>query len=145
MPIEDDPTIPDEAIVLRVLHPNWITTKGGRTRPTSHALLELGGTGECSCFIASGTILSKLAAKFPGLSVARIPAAVLRENNFAVRRQPEDCPADLVDDHGIHVVVGPPDGCNNHQTEKRARAIVRDARVTIQALATVIGAGEAAG
>ena len=145
MPIEDDPSISNEAIVLRVLLPDWITTKGGRTRPTSHALLELGGTGECSCFLSSETILVKLANKFPGKSVAAIPAMVLRQNNFAVRRQPDDCPEDLIDEHGIHVVIGPKDQCNNHQTEKRARAIVTDARVTIHTLATEIGAGEAAG
>ena len=137
MPVQDDASISDDTIILRVLLEGWITTKGGRTRPASYALLELGGEGECSGFLDSDTVVPKLAKEFHGLYLARIPAVVLRENKSAIQRKPEECPSNLRDDTGCHVVMGVPDSCTSHQIEQRARRIVKDPRVTVTRLEAV--------
>jgi hypothetical protein len=137
MPIQDDPSVPDDAIVIRVLLDSWLTTKGGRVRPASWALLDMGGDGECSCFLASESIVNKLSNHFAGKHIAQIPASVLRANSFAIQRKPDECPEGLRDDNGCHVVIGPRDVCTSHQVEQRARRIVRDVSVRVTKLETI--------
>jgi len=132
MPINDDATIPDDAILLRVLLKDWITTKHERRRPTSHAFRD--SNAESSCFIDSETIRSELRRLYPGLEVATVPAGVLRQNGFAIERRPDEVSEDFAGDHRDHVVVGPPQACARNLQERMARAIVQDERVTIVAL-----------
>lgn len=133
MPINDDATIPHDAILLRVLLKDWITTKQERRRPTSHAFRD--SNAESSCFIDSEATRANLARLYPGLEVAAVPASVLRENGFAIERRPNELPEEFGGEQQSHVVVGPPQACARAVQERMAQAIVRDERVTIFRLA----------
>jgi hypothetical protein len=124
MPIVDDPTIPNDSILLRVLHGSWVTNKGGRSRPASFSLID--SNYEASCFISNQASLSELQRLFPGLTVAGIPAAVIRACGFAIERRPGECGPNYAGNPNDHVVVGPPEPRPRNEVQRMAKAIVED-------------------
>ena len=131
MPLLDDATIPDNAILLRVLRqdPNWTTNKGGRRRPSNLAFYE--ARGEVSYFIDAPGMLTELRRIFPGQEIVNVPAAVIRGVGFAIVRRPNDCPADFQCDRTCHVVAGPSGELQRLEFQRRARAIAKHQDVTI--------------
>jgi hypothetical protein len=129
MPITDDATIPDDAILLRVLTKDWITIEQGRRRPTSHSFRD--ANAETSCFIDSQVARTALMKLFPGSSIAAFPAHVCRASGFAIERRPNEVPDDFVGDRQSHVVVGPPQASTRIVQTRMARALVKHEQVTI--------------
>src|SRR5579863_1784348 len=128
MPLQNDPSIPDEAILYRVLHNdrNWRTTDNdGRYRASSFAFYET--RGEVSYFLDSPGVLPELHRMFPGLEIASVPAAVLRspEVGFAIERRPGEVPPDFAFDPANHVVAGPSVEITRPQFQKRAGLIAK--------------------
>jgi hypothetical protein len=132
MPVNDDATVPNDAILLRLLLKDWITTKHERRRPTSHAFRD--SNAESSCFIDSEAIRAELRRLYPGFEVAAVPAYLLRQNGFAIERRPEEVSEEFTADRRAHVVVGPPQACARNVQERMARAVVQDERVTMFSL-----------
>jgi len=133
MPLQNDPTIPDEAILYRVLddNPDWRTNKGGRYRPSKLAFYE--ARGEVSYFLNSPDMLPELQRLFPGREIASVPASVLRsaEVGFVIQRRPDEVPPDFRCDPASHVVAGPPVEMTRLEFERRARAIAKHQFTTI--------------
>jgi hypothetical protein len=133
MPLIDDQTIPVDAILFRVLlpDPNWTTNKGGRLRPASLAFYS--AEQEVSYFLESPGMLTELQRIFPGHKIARVPAAVMRGQGFAIERRPDpaDCPADFGCDRACHVVAGPNAELPRPEFQRRARNIATHQDVTI--------------
>lgn len=127
-PSLDDTSVRDDQALLRVLLPKWFTTKGGRPRPTSDSLTD--SNFENSCYVEGEMSLEELRTLFPGLRIARIPVALLRQEHFAIERRsdeaPEGCSAP-----DSHVVVGPIRDFDRGRYERSARAIVRDPSVQV--------------
>lgn len=103
-PGADDPSIPDEANLLRVLHPRWITFKGGRERPTTDSFKD--SNFENSCFVEAEITIEELQRLFPEMNIARVPARVVRATGFAIERRPTEAPENCSNPRS-HVVVGP--------------------------------------
>jgi hypothetical protein len=131
MPINDDPAITDDAVLLRLLTKDWIFTTPDRQRPTSHALRE--SNFECSCFIDTPENRTELQRLYSTAAVAfaAIPARVLRENGFAIESRPDEAPAEFRGAPRSHVVVGPPQPCPRNEHERKARAIAKNEQVTV--------------
>ena len=132
MPINNDESIPNDAILLRLLTKDWIVTKEGVRRPTSHAFRE--SNFESSCFVDSPATRIELKKLYPGFEIAAIPAQVFRESGFAIERRPDEVPEGFEGDRRNHVVVGPPQACARNLHERMARSIVRNVRVAILVL-----------
>lgn len=123
MPIRNDAAIPDGAILWRVLIEKWVTTKQGRTRPTSDSFLD--STRENSCFISGGCTLEERRRLFPEAHrFAQFPASILRENGFGLERRPLECPPDYPGDPADHLVVGPTEEITWNEYVRRAKRIV---------------------
>jgi hypothetical protein len=130
MPLVDDGTIPADAVLLRILvDPKWITKKDGPRRPGSVAFYE--ATGEVSYFVEVPGMLTELARLFPGMEVARVPAAVVRAVGFVIERRPGECPDNFQCDPACHVVAGPPVQMTRNEFQGKARTIAKDPNVTI--------------
>jgi hypothetical protein len=104
MPLIDDASVSDEAILLRVLLPNWICEQNGVRRVTKQAFLD-GETGEASCFIDGAGVQDEVRRIFPGKEVAAIPARVVRECGFVIERRPDEADP-FTGDPNAHVVLG---------------------------------------
>jgi hypothetical protein len=129
MPLLDDGTISADAVLFRVLHPGWITNKGGARRPSSIAFYE--AQGEVSYFVDTPGMLPELRRIFPGLEIARIPAAVVRGVGLVIERRPAECPNGFQCNPADHVVAGPPQELERNVYEKRARSIAKQPGVAI--------------
>jgi hypothetical protein len=130
MPLTNDDTIPEDAILFRVLkHPDWITNKDGTTRPSSAAFLE--SRQEVSHFINVPGMLDELRRIFPGWPIASVPATVVRQRGLAIERSPHDSPDDFRCDPATHVVVGPAVETGRSAYEKMARPIAKHPDVHI--------------
>jgi len=127
-PARDDPGIGDDVSLLRVLYPKWTTVKGGRERPTSDSLLD--SNFENSCFVDGEIEINELQGLFPGLKIARIPAAVVRREGFLVERRPVEAPPGCTVPDS-HVIVGPAAALERGDYERAARNIVKDRSVTL--------------
>ena len=121
MPVIDDASISDDAILLRVLLPGWTCLKNGRYRPKSMAFTD-GRSKEVSCFIAGEGVEEKVRSMFPGHEIAAVPARIVRESGFAIERRPGDCPQ-YTGDPNAHVVIGCPTEIPNKEYERNARKI----------------------
>jgi hypothetical protein len=121
-PASDDASISGDSVVLRVLHPKWVTTKGGRERPTSDSLLD--SNYENSCFLEGEISLAELQVLFIGRKIARIPVSLLRAEGFWLERRPGEAP-DGCTRPSSHLVCGPPDAPVRGIYEAKARRIVR--------------------
>ena len=132
MPLQDDQTIPDDAILYRVLPiPSWIKTEGERRRPSSIAFYE--ARGEVSYFMDSPGMLAEVRRIFPGVEIARVPASVLRsaEVGFAIERRPTECPDGFQSDPACHVVAGPNGQITRNEFQRRAGRIAKHADVSL--------------
>jgi hypothetical protein len=129
MPLIDDASILDGAVLFRVLHPGWTTTKGGAYRLASHAFFE--ARGEVSLFLDAPGLLEELRRIFPGKEIASVSASVIRGAGLAIERRPAECPSDFRCDKACHVVVGPQEDLQRNDLEKRYRSIAKHPSVTI--------------
>lgn len=127
-PVIDDPTIGTEGAVLRVLHGKWITTKGGRERPTSDSLLD--SNFENSCYVEGEISVDELRLIFDGKRIARIPVKLLRDEGFWLERRPEEAPSGCTCPMA-HVVCGPPDSFIRGVYEAKARRIVKSPEIEL--------------
>jgi hypothetical protein len=121
-PAVDDPSITAESVVLRVLHHKWVTSKGGRERPTSDSLLD--SNYENSCFLEGEISLDELKRLFSGRKIARIPVGLLRAEGFWLERRPDEAPEGCTNP-AAHLVCGPPDTPVRGIYEAKARRIVK--------------------
>src|ERR1700722_2562466 len=125
MPIQDDPTIPAEAILWRALIERWVLVSPEKSRPTSDSLLD--SNGENSCFVSGGCTLEERRRLFPEAHrFVQLPVRVLRENGYGVERRPEECPSDYPGNSTDHVVVGPTDEISLKEYVRRAKRIVKN-------------------
>jgi hypothetical protein len=129
MPLHDDATIPDDALLLRALPHGWTTTKGGRYRPASHAFLEV--RGEVSLFVDGPGVLDEVRRIFPGLEIASVSASVIRRKGLVIERRPLESPEGFLCDPICHVVVGPNEQLQRPELERRYRSLAKDPAVTI--------------
>jgi hypothetical protein len=129
-PSKDDPSIGPDAVVLRVLHANWVTTKGGAERPTSDSLKD--SNFENSCFVEEEISVDELRniAIISGKRIARIPVKLLREEGYWLERRPDEAPEGCTNP-AAHLICGPPDFPPRGQYEAKARRIVRSADVQV--------------
>jgi|SRR6267143_2544479 hypothetical protein len=131
MPLQDDLTIPNAALLYRILHETWTTNKGGRHRPSSIAFFE--AHGEVSYFADAPGVLGELRRIFQGKEIASVPASVIRDKGLAIERRPNECPPNFQSDKACHVVVGPAAQMQRNEYEKRARSIAKHDDVKIVA------------
>lgn len=129
MPLQNDDSIPNDAILYRVLHPTWVTLENGKRRPTSNALLD--SNREASLFIAGPGVLEELRRLFPGYEIASVRASIIRAAQLAIQRRPDECHEDFHGDRASHVVVGPGDDIGRNEYQRRTRAIAKNAEFTI--------------
>lgn len=127
-PAADDPNIAPATYVLRVLHGKWVTTKGGRERPTSDSLLD--SNFENSCFLEEEISLDELKRLFDGKKIARIPVRLLRAEGYWLERRPQEAPKGCTSP-ASHLVCGPPDDPIRGVYEAKARRIVKSPEVEI--------------
>lgn len=131
MTLLDDGTVPNDAVLLRVIvqDPNWTTRKAGRYRPTRLAFFST--QQEISCFVDAPGIIAEIMRIFPGLEIACVPASVIRDVDFAIERRPDECPDGFRCDRNSHVVIGPTVQLTRNEHERRAGSIARHLGVTI--------------
>lgn len=129
MALQNDATVLDTATLYRILHEDWITSKGGNRRAASIAFFE--AQGEVSYFVDGPNVLEELRRIFPGKEIASIPASVIRQKGFAIERRPTECPTDFHANHGSHVVCGPAQPMERNVYEKLARSIAKHPDVAI--------------
>jgi len=122
-PFRDDPEISDNTSLLRVLLPKWSTIKGGRERPTSDSLLD--SNFENSCFIEGEITVGEIQQLFPDLKIARLTAALIRREGFAIERRSNESPPNCSNPNS-HVVIGPVIPIERGPYERAARNIVKD-------------------
>ncbi len=131
MPLQNDPTIPEEAILYRILddNPDWRTNKGGRYRASSLAFYEV--RGEVSYFLNSPGVLHELHRIFAGREIASVQASVLRspEVAFAIERRPGEVPPDFGFDPANHVVAGPAVEITRNEFQRRAGRIAKSSTI----------------
>lgn len=127
-PAADDPNIGTDTFVLRVLHSKWVTSKGGRERPTTDSLLD--SNFENSCFVEKEISLEELRLLFDGKRVARIPVRLLRAEGFWLERRPDEAPEGCTCP-AAHLVCGPPNSPIRGEYESKARRIVKSPEVEI--------------
>jgi hypothetical protein len=129
MPLLDDASVFDGAVLFRVLFPGWTTTKGGTYRLASHAFFE--ARGEVSLFLEVPGLLEELRRIFPGKEIATVSASVIRGAGLVIERRPGECPQDFRCDKTCHVVVGPAEELQRNDLEKRYRSIAKHPSVKI--------------
>lgn len=129
MPLLNDASILDGAVLFRVLFPGCTTTKGGTYRLASHAFFE--ARGEVSLFLDMPGLLEELRRIFPGQEIASVSASVIRGAGLVIERRPAECPLDFRCDKACHVVVGPAQELRRNDLEKRYRSIAKHPTVKI--------------
>jgi hypothetical protein len=133
-PQADDAGIGNDQWLLRALLRRWITSKGGRERPSTESF---DSTYETSCFLESELsledarkyLIATMGDHAAELRFARIPVAVVREAGFAIERRPDE--AEGCANPAAHVVIGPINPMRPKDYEKATRIIATDVRVTI--------------
>ncbi len=123
MPRHDDAGIPDGAVLIRAIHPDWIIEESGTERLSSATFRD--GQQEASCFIADEVggiagfcenILPRLSQEFGAeLQVATVPVHHVRSSGLWIYRRPEE-----FDGNAAHVVICPSDEMSKSQYAKRA-------------------------
>jgi hypothetical protein len=129
MPLLDDATVFDDAVLFRVLLPGWTTTKGGTYRLASHAFLE--ARGEVSLFLDAPGLVEELRRVFPGKEIASVSASGIRGAGLVIERRPAECPPDFRCDRSCHVIVGPAQELQRNDLEKRYRSIAKHPSIKI--------------
>jgi hypothetical protein len=131
MPIVNDASIPDDAILLRVLHPSslWRCRVGGRYRPTSLAFQD-GLTGDVSCFVQAEGVEAQVRQMYPHNEIATVTAGAVRAAGYVIERRPGEC-GNFTGDPNAHVVIGPPEPITKKAQTRRARRIAEHDATTI--------------
>jgi hypothetical protein len=129
MAVINDVSIPDSAILFRVLRDDWTCVKNGRTRPQSLAFID-GLTGEVSCFVDGEGIEAAVRQMFPGLQIAKTTVRIVRQSGFAVERRAGECQG-FEGDPQSHVVIGSAGAATGKEYERCARKIAVDNETTI--------------
>ena len=129
-PARDDDSVGAGAFVIRALIRRWVTSKGGRERPTSDSLRD--SNHENSCFVEGEITLAELRALYPWGRFARIPAQLLRAEGFWIERRPGEAPPGCTNP-AAHVVCGPPVAPHRRVYEEMARRIVTSQDVELLA------------
>lgn len=135
MPLQNDASIGDNAVLLRVLHDNWIYRDGERRRPTKQAFMD-GNTGEVSCFIDGPGVREEIRRMFPGREIAAVRAQVVRDSGFVIERRPADC-GNFRGAPDSHVVIGPPVQLRRLECERCAHRIAVHPDVILVARAPI--------
>jgi hypothetical protein len=121
MAVVNDVSIPDTAVLLRVLRDNWTCVKNNRTRPQSLAFID-GITGEVSCFVDGAGVEAAVRKMFPGQQIAKTTASIVRQSGLAVARRPGECQG-FEGDAQAHVVIGSATAITKKEYERCARKI----------------------
>lgn len=121
-PSRDDPGLADDAYVLRALHPKWVTTKGGRERPTSDSFLD--SNFENSCFVEAEISKDEVRLLTGQARIARVPIRVLRAAGFWLERRSNEAPPGCTNPDA-HLVCGPPQEIERGPYERAARSIAK--------------------
>jgi len=121
-PRHDDPGLADDAYVLRALHDTWVTTKGGRERPSSNSFLD--SNFENSCFLESEISQDEVRLLTGRSKIARVPIRVLRAAGYWLERRADEAPPGCAHPES-HLVCGPPKEIDRGPYEKAARSIVK--------------------
>jgi hypothetical protein len=121
MPLIDDASVPDEAILLRVLLPKWICTENGIRRVTKQAFMD-GLTGEASCFIEGAGVQEEVRRIFPGMEIAAVLARTIRQSGFVIERRPREADP-FTGDPNAHVVIGTAQQVRRLEYERCAKRI----------------------
>ncbi len=127
-PRHDEPGLADDAFVLRVLHDGWVTTKGGRERPTSNSFKD--SNFENSCFLESEISRDELRLLLGDRRITRVPVRVIREAGFWLERRADEAPDGCTRPES-HLVCGPPQKIDWGRYEKAARSIVTSPEVQL--------------
>jgi hypothetical protein len=107
MPLQDDPSIPNEAVLLRALEKNWTIDSGEGRRPTSFAFKA--ANYETSFFVEEPGVIEEMRRHLScPEGIAAVPARVVRECGLVIERRPDECPTTFQVNNRCHVVVGPP-------------------------------------
>lgn len=124
----DEPGIADEVYVLRALHDRWVTTNGGRERPSSDSFTD--SNHENSVFVEGEISVDEL-RQLTGLTrVARVPVRLLRAAGYLIERRPDEAPSGCTHPDA-HVVCGPPEAMGKKQYERAARRIATSLEIEI--------------
>jgi|SRR5208282_3002365 len=129
MPLVDDASIPDEAVLLRALLPNWIHEQDGIRRISKQAFLD-GQTGEASCFIDGAGVQAEVRRIFPGKEIGAVTARVVRESGFVIARRPNEADPFAMDANA-HVVIGTAQQLRRIEYERCAKRIAIHAETRI--------------
>jgi hypothetical protein len=121
-PHQDDPGLADDSYVLRALPETWVTTKGGRRRPSSNSFLD--SNFENSCFLESEISLDEVRLLTGQAKIARVPIRVLRAAGYWLERRADEAPLGCTHPDS-HLVCGPPQQIDRGRYEKAARSIVK--------------------
>ena len=119
----DDPeSIPDDALLYRVLYEeNWSHMDGDVRRVSSHAFKDT-LSFEASCFLAAEKPLSQLKEMFPGKRICVASAGEVRKAQHIIARAPEDGDAS-------HVVLCPPGDLKRSDADRLYAQIAAAARI----------------
>ncbi len=92
---EDDLTIPNDADLLRRIHPNWVVMddNAGGWRPSSAAFENHRNGTPMSVYlgevlVTAGREYEDVIAPFPGHSLAKFTADLARQNDQGIAREP---------------------------------------------------------
>jgi hypothetical protein len=127
-PRHDDPGLANDGYVLRVLLDRWVTTKGGRERPTSDSFLD--SNFENSCFVEGEISQNELRLLLGDRRIARVPVRVIREAGYWLERRADEAPPGCSHPDS-HLVCGPPQDIARGPYEKAARSIVKSPDVEV--------------
>jgi SAM-dependent methyltransferase len=137
MAINDDGQIALDAIVWRALISRWVTTTGGRCRPTSDCFDSELHRRETSGFLSSVDMVDHLREVIPqAYAFAGFPVHVLRSNGFGVERRPKECPSGYQGNASDHVVFGPIRDIGKKEYVRRSKSIVHDPRVSVHGISS---------
>ena len=129
MPLVDDASIPNEAILLRALLPGWIHEQDGIRRISKQAFLD-GQTHEASCFIDGAGVQSEVRRIFPGKEIGAVTARAVRESGFVIERRPKEADP-FTGDRNAHVVIGTAQSLRRIEYERCAKKIAIHAETRI--------------
>lgn len=122
MPLTDDSSVSNDAVLLRALRPDWTCTDGGRYRPQSLAFRDA-RSGDVSCFIRAEGVEAEVRRLFPNCEIAAVGAGVVRQCGYAIERRPGECPPGFNSDPNTHVVIGAPVEMGKKDKERCSRRI----------------------
>lgn len=119
---EDDPTVPNDAFLLRGILGSWIQhLSDGSSRPQSLSFVDGSDSREVSFFIESEITVERVMQGRPFAKLARVRASVLRGLGYVIARDPDGANGETA-----HVVACPNPTKTRKQVERDARKI-RDA------------------